>query len=212
MPETPDHTPAGWYPDPTNNGRQRYWDGASWTSHFGPAAASATEAHAAPNPTSGTPVQTPTRRPWLTYGATALGGFTLGAIIFAAGGSATAQEPAPAPTVTVTALATATPSPAPTVTVTRTATATPEATASAPKPSKAPKIKVPDGVGLNYQEAQDLWRAAGLVVLPAVDATGANRLAVLDANWVVLEQDLKPGSSVDDGAGITATIKKFTDE
>lgn len=30
MSETP---PAGWYPDPQNASRQRYWDGTAWTEH-----------------------------------------------------------------------------------------------------------------------------------------------------------------------------------
>jgi hypothetical protein len=30
-------TPAGWYPDPTRPGTQRYWDGAKWTDHSQPA-------------------------------------------------------------------------------------------------------------------------------------------------------------------------------
>lgn len=30
MSETP---PAGWYPDPQDSNRQRYWDGTAWTEH-----------------------------------------------------------------------------------------------------------------------------------------------------------------------------------
>ena len=30
-------TPAGWYPDPTQGDRLRYWDGTSWTHHYAPA-------------------------------------------------------------------------------------------------------------------------------------------------------------------------------
>ncbi len=28
--------PAGWYPDPSGRGGQRYWDGVAWTEHLGP--------------------------------------------------------------------------------------------------------------------------------------------------------------------------------
>lgn len=28
--------PAGWYPDPTQPGQQRYWDGTQWTEHTAP--------------------------------------------------------------------------------------------------------------------------------------------------------------------------------
>lgn len=27
----------GWYPDPTNVGQQRYWDGTTWTGQIAPA-------------------------------------------------------------------------------------------------------------------------------------------------------------------------------
>lgn len=30
-------TPAGWYPDPTSAGIERYWDGSAWTEHERPA-------------------------------------------------------------------------------------------------------------------------------------------------------------------------------
>jgi beta-lactam-binding protein with PASTA domain len=78
-------------------------------------------------------------------------------------------------------------------------------------PAKADKIEVPRGVGLDYQAAQDLWRAAGLHVAPAKDATGANRIPVIDANWIVVSQDPKAGAMVDAGSFITATVKKDSD-
>lgn len=33
---TPTNPPAGWYPDPTNRGGQRYWDGSTWTQQTDP--------------------------------------------------------------------------------------------------------------------------------------------------------------------------------
>lgn len=33
MTETPSQPPAAWYPDPTAQFEQRYWDGAQWTEH-----------------------------------------------------------------------------------------------------------------------------------------------------------------------------------
>jgi len=33
MTQTPSLPPAGWYPDPTGQVEQRYWDGAQWTEH-----------------------------------------------------------------------------------------------------------------------------------------------------------------------------------
>jgi PASTA domain len=73
-------------------------------------------------------------------------------------------------------------------------------------------VVVPKGVGLDYQSAQDLWRAAGLHVAPATDATGAHRLPIVDSNWVVLSQDPPAGAVVDRGSFITATVKKYTDD
>jgi hypothetical protein len=80
-----------------------------------------------------------------------------------------------------------------------------------PAASPAEMIVVPSGVGLDYQSAQDLWRASGLLVLPATDATGAGRLPVIDANWVVLSQNPAAGTMVAKGSFITAAVKKYTD-
>jgi hypothetical protein len=83
---------------------------------------------------------------------------------------------------------------------------------AAPAPAAPSSVLVPNAIGKDYQTAQDLWRAAGLHVTPAIDALGAHRVAVLDANWVVLSQSPAPGSSVPMDTAITATIKKFTDK
>lgn len=54
MSETP---PAGWYPDPQDDSRQRYWDGSAWTEHTadgtGQAASGAAASSSASMATSG---------------------------------------------------------------------------------------------------------------------------------------------------------------
>lgn len=117
--------------------------------------------------------------------------------------SACSSKPAAAPTVTVTAPPTATSAPAP---------VQPPADEPAPaEPDKSGKITVPNGVGKNYQQAQDLWRGVGLIVGVAEDATGANRLPVLDSGWVVVSQTPAAGTKVAPDTVITATVKKYTD-
>ena len=97
-------------------------------------------------------------------------------------------------------------------------TTSPVVTVTAPAPAAttpvaAPgQIVVPDGVGMNYQSAQDAWRAAGLHVAPATDGSGAHRLPIVDSNWLVLAQDPKAGSMVPEDSFITATVKKYTDQ
>ena len=73
------------------------------------------------------------------------------------------------------------------------------------------RVVVPNGVGMNYQSAQDMWRRAGLVVVQGYDVTGLNRLAVIDSNWMVLGQSIRPGTTVNQGTAIRASIRKYTD-
>jgi PASTA domain-containing protein len=122
------------------------------------------------------------------------------------GNTATATAAATTVIATVDATTPAPARPTPTKTVEPIAAATTATTRVAPA-----KVKVPNGVGLDYQSAQDLWRAAGLHVAPAVDATGAHRLPVMDSNWVVVSQDLKVGTKVAADSFITATVKKYSD-
>lgn len=93
-----------------------------------------------------------------------------------------------------------------------TATSAPESEPAKKPTKKAPVVvTVPDAVGKNYQRAQDLWRSRGLVVLPAEDASGKDRLPWIDSGWYVVDQDPPPGTRVEDGSTIQATILKYTD-
>lgn len=124
--------------------------------------------------------------------------------VLGVGCSTTAPEPQAAPATTV--FVTQTPEPP-----TETALPPQEVVPTQAPPPAAVKVTVPNGVGKDYQAAQDLWRAAGLIVAPATDALGANRLPVIDSNWVVLSQVPKAGATIDSGSTITATVKKYTD-
>lgn len=67
-------TPAGWYPDPTNDGRQRWWNGTAWTESFADAQDGAT-AGVTTAVASGTraAVTTPRMRwPWIVGGLAAV--------------------------------------------------------------------------------------------------------------------------------------------
>ena len=105
--------------------------------------------------------------------------------------------PAPAP---VTVTATVTPEPV-TVTETATSTPTPTPTPSGPKREKTNPasggLTIPDYTGENLQIAQDdLQQVTGdpFYVSFEEDATGADRLPMLDSGWMVCSQDPAPGS------------------
>ena len=58
-------TPAGWYPDPFDSQRLRYWDGGSWSGHVRPASSGAsTSAPHAPSGLLATSASTRSSRPW----------------------------------------------------------------------------------------------------------------------------------------------------
>ncbi|MGW0805836.1 PASTA domain-containing protein [Nonomuraea sp. NPDC002799] len=119
--------------------------------------------------------------------------------------------------VCLTACGSGTSPAAPVETVTATVQATPTTTDSLagtapPQPSvtsAAKKKKLPDVVGMNLQEGQDTLQAAGFYVLNDKDATGQNRLQVLDRNWVVTRQAPAAGQLVSTDTLITLYAEKI---
>ncbi|MFB4265248.1 PASTA domain-containing protein [Nonomuraea sp. GTA35] len=120
----------------------------------------------------------------------------------------------------LTACGTGTPPAAPVETVTATVQPTPTTTTTAtagpgetdrPEPSEAAAERktLPDVVGMNLQEGQDTLQAAGFYVLNDKDATGQNRLQVLDRNWVVTKQSPAGGRKVTTDTLITLYAKKI---
>jgi hypothetical protein len=57
-------------------------------------------------------------------------------------------------------------------------------------------IQVPDVVGKDHQLAQDTMQAAGLYALAEEDASGQDRLLMLDRNWTTVEQRPEAGECV----------------
>jgi hypothetical protein len=95
----------------------------------------------------------------------------------------TAQPPA-APAVTVTAQPPVAAPPTP----------KPEAK-KAPAPAKD-TFTMPALVGMILQDAQDLLQTKGSYLMDQQDASGLERLQVLDANWKVCSQSPKKGTHV----------------
>lgn len=73
------------------------------------------------------------------------------------------------------------------------------------------KITVPNEAGKQHQAAQDDLQAHGLFNLAEEDATGQDRLLLVDRNWKVVSQSPAAGTKVPEDAAITLSSKKYTD-
>jgi len=60
----------------------------------------------------------------------------------------------------------------------------------------ATEIVMPDVVGMNLQEAQDVLQTAGSYFMDQEDASGQGRLQIDDSNWTVCEQDPQEGATL----------------
>ena len=82
---------------------------------------------------------------------------------------------------------------------------------SAPEPDQETgggDIVVPDVVGEDHQLAQDTMQSVGLYNLSEEDATGQDRLMLIDRNWEVVEQEPAAGTRVNEDATIILRSKK----
>ena len=60
----------------------------------------------------------------------------------------------------------------------------------------ATEIVMPDVVGMNLQDAQDLLQSMGSYFMDQEDASGDDRLQIDDSNWNVCKQDPEPGETL----------------
>ena len=85
-------------------------------------------------------------------------------------------------------------------------TPTEDAPTAEPEP-EAETATLPDLVGKDLQAAQDEAQAAGFYALDDQDASGQNRLQVLDRNWVVCSQEPAAGTHPTDTPVILYAVK-----
>lgn len=74
-------------------------------------------------------------------------------------------------------------------------------------PTTPPAVLMPDVVCMNLQVAQDTIQEAGVFFSRSEDATGQERLQVLDSNWVVVAQTPAPGSAIGEGDAVLSVVK-----
>lgn len=101
---------------------------------------------------------------------------------------ALAKQAAPAaPSATPTAETVSTPAPTP--------EPTPAAEASSESDSDSVNFAMPNFVGMNLQDAQDKVQTYGIFFSVSHDLNGS-RMQILDSNWKVCNQNIKPGTKV----------------
>ncbi|OAA28235.1 PASTA domain-containing protein [Frankia sp. EI5c] len=68
------------------------------------------------------------------------------------------------------------------------------------------QVQVPDVLGLDLNEAKD--RLGPDLDAKSVDATGRDRMQIIDSNWQVVQQDPTGGSAVPKGTTVTLHVVK----
>lgn len=77
------------------------------------------------------------------------------------------------------------------------------------EPAEASATAVmPDVVGLDLQLAQDTIQEAGVLVSRSEDATGQGRVQLWDRSWVVVRQEPRPGTPIEEGDPLLHVVKE----
>ena len=66
---------------------------------------------------------------------------------------------------------------------------------------------MPDVLCMNLQEAQDEIQDHGVFFSRSVDATGEDRMQLIDSNWIVVGQTPEPGVSIGEGDAVLSVVK-----
>ncbi|AYF79416.1 hypothetical protein D7D52_26820 [Nocardia yunnanensis] len=113
----------------------------------------------------------------------------------------------PSITATTTPVSTPTITTAPELTTPPPTILTPQAgTTTTPAASGATAV-MPNVVCMNLQDAQNKIHQAGVFYSRSKDATGKGRHQVLDRNWIVIAQNLAPGTPFGEGDAILSVVK-----
>lgn len=230
-----DQPPAGWYPDPQDRTRRRYWDGTNWAEASQPAEdlAAATQPIPRAQPSAAQPAATAKsprpwwKRRWVQVTAAALVAF------FAIGGIASAMSPQNSSDGSTNAAPTNSPSAPAVPPATVTVTATPKAThpaATAKRAPKSPKTQrpstppaaaaepvvatwtMPDETGKTLQAAQDhiqLVSGNPLFFSTSTDASGSDRMQLWDRDWRVCDQTPQAGTKSTEDTPVDFSVVKL---
>jgi hypothetical protein len=71
---------------------------------------------------------------------------------------------------------------------------------------------IPKVVCQDLQSAQDALRGAGFFLVISKDGLGQNRVALVDRNWIVVGQSVKPGSRPEPSTVIELTVVKYGED
>lgn len=187
--------PAGWYPDPEDAARRRYWDGAQWTTHASPTDAAATVplqgAGAGTRGDATPPAEVMSggaaavaagrglpRLKWWQWVLIGLGVLVLLSILINAvsggSGSADASRDEPVAVVEQDDEPTAEPEPVDT------------------------SVAVPDVTGMTVADARAAIEAAGLTI--AIDAAAGD-------DWLIVSHSPSGSDTADPGAAVTVVAE-----